>query len=183
VDVARGQHFGEARLGLIVGEANVGEALGLRLQRRAARTAAIHDEHHVAAIDELARRADDEVERLRQADVAGVHDDGLVAHAELAPVGRAPVERRDGLRVDEVGDGTHLLALTGRQLGGDVVAQVVREHRDGVGDAVAELLQTAGRGDDGRVGDGSELDGDVGKDVLDVEHERGAAHLRHPPAG
>jgi hypothetical protein len=33
------------------------------------------------------------------------------------------------------------------------------------------------------VGDGADLDGDVGEHVLDVEHERAAAELRHPPAG
>ena len=54
------------------------------------------------------------------------------------------------LGVDEVGDRPHLAAVVGRELAADVGGEIVGQHGDGVGQAVADPLQPRGRGDDAR---------------------------------
>ncbi len=65
-----------------------------------------------------------------------------------------------------------LARVSSRQLGCDVLAQIVREHRDGVGPLIADALEPTGRRDHARPVEHAELDRHVGEDILDVEHER-----------
>jgi hypothetical protein len=134
---------------------------------------AVDHEHDVGAAP---GGADDEVERLREADVAGVQHDRFVTDAELGPVRRDPRAGGDRRRVDEVGDHVHPVGLGGSELGGDVAPQVVAQHGHGRRRAVADPLEPAGGGDQATVGDGARAHGSVGEDVLDVEHQRGAPY-------
>ncbi len=82
VDVAGRQHLGQPIDRLVAGEADVGQTAraGPASARRAAPSPLItniSDGHR-------SRGLDDHFQRLREADVAGVQHDGLVADAELA---------------------------------------------------------------------------------------------------
>ena len=68
-------------------------------------TAAVDHEHHVGPVRQLAGGVEHQVERLGQADVAGVHDHPAALQAVLAPVAAGlGVGGPDAVGVDEVGD-------------------------------------------------------------------------------
>ncbi len=192
VDVARGQDLGQAVLGLHVHEVEVVELRGAGLEFGALRSPAVDDELDVGAVDpESACGLHDEIERLGEPDVAGVHDDGTIAQTHLAPVRVVTGPRADPLGVDEVGDDPDLARLTGirapPRAPGDlrphVVGEVVGEHGDGVGEAVGHTLEPVGHPDGLRTLQETELDGHVGEHVLDVEHEGDPAGSSHEPTG
>ena len=188
MEVAGGEHLGEAGLGLHVDEHDVWEVLGPLDEVEARRPAAVDDEHDVGARRERPGGGEDEVEGLGEPDVAGVHDDGAVPEAELGPVVRSPGRGlgHDRRRVDEVGDDVDPLGVVDTgcgELRPDVAGELVAEDRDGIRTPVGGHLEAAGGGDHPRVGEHAEFDGDVGKDVLDVEHERHPASAGHQPPG
>ncbi len=185
MDVGGGEELGEPRLGLHVDEPHVPQARGLLLERRSGRAAPVDHEHHRGVVDERRRGGQHQVERLREAHVAGVHHHRLALEALLAPVVVLAVARLDPLGVDEVGDDADLGGVTAgaaRDLRGHVVAQVVGQHRDRVGRLVGGPLEPRRHRDHPLVGEHAELHGHVGEDVLDVEHERHAARPRHRQA-
>ena len=53
------------------------------------RATAVDDEHHVVAVAVPSRGVDHQVERLRQPDVAGVHDDGATSSVRTRPGSRS----------------------------------------------------------------------------------------------
>ena len=101
----------------------------------------------------------------------------------LGAVGGAAAPRPDLSRVTEVGDHPHDCAAPGVQLGRDVGPHVLGQHRDSIGTAVQEPLQATGPSYQTLAADGAGVDGRVGEDVLDVEHERHAPAARRSPAG
>ena len=98
---------------------------------------------------------------------------GSAPIAELAPVRRHPVAGRMRVGVDEVRDHAHRVGGAGRRPWPATLArEVVGQHGDGVGAAVADPLEPRATAMTPRFGDGAGLDGGIGEHVLDVEHER-----------
>ena len=186
MEVAGGQHLGQALPGLVGREADVAEAGRRLLEGREPRAATVDHEHQLRPILQPAGRGDQQVERLGEADVAGVQHDHLLGRdAELAAEGGVPGQGPDELGVDEVGDHADVAPVLGADLGRDVGPEVVGEHGDRRGAGVARALQPAGGADEAGVGELPELDGDVGEHVLDVEDQRAAVDdgrgRRHQP--
>ena len=63
---------------------------------------AVDHEHEVVLVRESSGRVQDEIERLREADVARVHHHGLAGQSVLGPVAVVALERTDLVGVDEV---------------------------------------------------------------------------------
>ena len=180
MDVAGGEHLAETVVRHVAREADVGEARRRTLQFRASRAIAVDEDGEVGS---ASGGLDEQLQGLRVPDVAGIEEHGFVADAELAAVGGEAIGRPQQRRVDEVGNGANAMAPGGRDLAEDVRRQVVRQDGDGVGTAVAQALEPGRRRDDLAIREGAGLDGGVGKDVLHVEHERGAVAPRHQAPG
>ena len=146
MDVAGGQQLDEPVVGHVAGEAHVGQAGGPLLELGPGRAVAVDQERHVG---QPPGRLDEQVERLREADVAGVQHDRLVADAELArgtPSCRSA--GRIAVGVDEVGDRVHgRRPVPAGSLAATLAREVVGQHGDGVGEAVADPLQPRRGGD------------------------------------
>ena len=80
VHVAGRQHFREPFDGLVAGESDVRHVGRRTFELLTCGSVTVHHERHVRA---PSRCADDEVERLREPDVARVQHDGLVADARI----------------------------------------------------------------------------------------------------
>ena len=104
VDVAGGEQLDEAPFGHVAPEADVGQSGGIGTQLGQPGALAVDQEGDVR---QAAGRVEQQRQRLREPDVAGVEHHRLVADAELAAVGRQPVGRVDAAGVDEVGDDVH----------------------------------------------------------------------------
>ncbi|CAB4796439.1 unannotated protein [freshwater metagenome] len=122
------------------------------------------------------------VERLREADVAGIHDYGLGTDTEFGPIGREPIEWADLVGEHKVWNHPHPRGQRRWDLCDHVVTKIVAEHRDRIGALIADAFEPAGHGDDAGVGDGSGFDGGIGEDILNVEHQRATTNNFHQPA-
>ena len=170
VDVAGGEQLDEALVGHVAGEAHVGQAGGApaRASARAAPSPLIRN------VTSGSRRA---------ASTSSSSDCEKPTLPAYSTTGSSPMPSSRRYAVirsagpiasvsTKLGIVWTVAGPAGRHLGDDVGAQVVGQHRDGVGDAVAHPLQPRRDGDHAAVGDGAGLDGGVGEHVLDVEHER-----------
>ena len=139
-----------------------------------ARAEAGDDDPQVVAVAEERRRADEAVEILRVADVAGVHDDEAADEIVL----RGPLVvarlRRDRAGVDPVRD--HAQPLRRRALGLESLAHRLADRDDPVGAAQVGADEASQDADDRRVAEAVELRRDLREDVLaDDEHGRADA--------
>ena len=128
----------------------------------------------------------EQVERLGEADVAGVQDDHLLGRdAQLAAEGGVPGQGPDQLGVDEVGDHADVAPVLGADLGGDVARRSSESTVTAAARRVGRALQPARGPDEAGVGQLAQLDGDVREHVLDVEDHRAAVDdgrgRRHQP--
>ncbi len=139
VDVPGGEQLRQSVGFDVVGESEIGDASRTRLERLPRRTIAVDQERHLG---ECPSRLHHELERLREPDVARVEHHGPVTEPELLAVTRRPVGRHDHVGVDEVGDHVDCVDVAGGgQFGHHVVAQVVGQHRDGIGGLIAHPLE------------------------------------------
>jgi hypothetical protein len=181
MDVGRRQNLRQPIDGLHVNEANVRHPARRTLELVSFGAPSVDDEHEIGFVREGLRGFENELYRLRQTHVPGVHHHHLVLESELASVGVLSFTGCYPARVDEVGDDSHLGMLGG--LGAHVFAQIVREDGDGIRPFVAETLEAARGRDDRPVFQHAELDRDVWVDVLDVEDERCLAPPCDRPTG
>ena len=97
----------------------------------------------------------------------------------LAAIPVLAIRRHDMGRVDEVRNDPDLRCLGRRpnrlqslgDLGPNVAGEILREHGDRVGSTVTGPLEPSCSGDRPCTGEQSELDGDIGEHVLNVEHQ------------
>ena len=96
VDVAGREHLVEPAGGLMVAESHVGEIGCVGFELRARRAVAVD---HERGLGDGPGGGDEHLERLREADVAGVQHDRFVADRQLAPVRASPAPWDGGLTV------------------------------------------------------------------------------------
>ena len=77
MDVGCREHLGQAVPGLEIDEVHVRQAAGGDLETRPGRAAAVDHEHDLGIVCERSGGGEHQLERLRHADVARVHHDGL----------------------------------------------------------------------------------------------------------
>ena len=170
MDVGRRQDLRQPADGLHVYETHVRHPVSRTLELVSFGAGSVDDEHEMSFVRQGRGGFENELYRLRQAHVAGVHHDGLVLDSELAPVGVLSCTRCNPGRVDEVGDDSNLGGW--EVLAPTLLASIVREDGDCVRSFVAESSRNVAAGLSPSVEfQYAELDRDVWVNVLDVEDE------------